>query len=109
MVTAGLTPMQALLASTSTAATACGVDGQVGSIQAGKGADIVIVAGSPLDDIRAVSDVLAVYKDGALVRATPPRTTAVSPTGWRQYCATTSADMAAGTQDCRPWSTVLWP
>jgi predicted amidohydrolase YtcJ len=48
MVTAGVTPMQALLASTSTAATACGVDGQVGSIQAGKGADIVIVAGSPL-------------------------------------------------------------
>lgn len=67
MVAAGMTPMQALVASTSAAATACGVGDQVGTIQAGKRADIVILAASPLDNIRAVSDVLAVYKDGELV------------------------------------------
>jgi imidazolonepropionase-like amidohydrolase len=67
MVAAGMTPMQALVAATSVAATACGVGEQVGTIQAGKRADIVILAVSPLDDIRAVSDVVAVYKDGKLV------------------------------------------
>jgi imidazolonepropionase-like amidohydrolase len=67
MVAAGMTPMQALVAATSVAATACGVGEHVGTIQAGKRADIVILAASPLDDIRAVSGVLAVYKDGELV------------------------------------------
>ncbi len=67
MVAAGLTPMQALTSATSVAATACGVGDQVGTIQAGKRADIVILGASPLDDVRAVSDVLAVYKDGDLV------------------------------------------
>ncbi len=67
MVAAGLTPMQALVASTSAAAAACGVSGQAGTIQAGKRADLVILAGSPLDDIRAVSRVLAVYSEGELV------------------------------------------
>jgi imidazolonepropionase-like amidohydrolase len=67
MVAAGMPPMQALVAATSAAATACGVGDQVGTIQAGKRADIVILAASPLDDIRAVSRVLAVYKDGELV------------------------------------------
>jgi imidazolonepropionase-like amidohydrolase len=68
MVAAGMTPMQALVASTSAAATACGVGDQAGTIQAGKRADIVILAASPLDDIHAVSSVLAVYKEGELVR-----------------------------------------
>jgi len=67
MVAAGMSPMQALVASTSVAATACGVGDQVGTIQVGKRADIVILAANPLEDIRAVSRVLAVYKDGELV------------------------------------------
>jgi len=67
MVAAGLTPMQAIVGATSAAARACGVADQVGSIEAGKRADIVILAASPLDDIRAASGVLAVFKDGNLV------------------------------------------
>jgi imidazolonepropionase-like amidohydrolase len=67
MVAAGMTPMQALLAATSVAAKACGVADQVGTIEAGKRADIVILAANPLADIRAAADVLAVYKDGQLV------------------------------------------
>jgi len=49
------------------------VGDQVGSIEPGKRADIVILAASPLDDIRAVSGVLAVYQDGALVSRSPAR------------------------------------
>ena len=67
MVAAGFTPMQALVASTSAAAKACGVGDEVGSIEAGKRADVVVLADNPLDDVRAVSRVLAVYKDGTLV------------------------------------------
>lgn len=82
MVAAGMTPMQALVASTSAAAQACGVGDQVGTIQAGKRADIVILAASPLDDIRAVSAVLAVYKDGErvseLASAPPGRSASTS-------------------------------
>jgi adenine deaminase len=73
MVAAGLTPMQALKSATSVAAAACGVGDQVGTIQAGKRADIVVLGASPLDDVRAVSDVLAVYKDGDLVSGTQLR------------------------------------
>jgi len=64
MVAAGLTPMQAIVAATGAAARACGVGDQVGTIEAGKRADVVILAASPLDDIRAASDVRAVFKDG---------------------------------------------
>jgi len=67
MVAAGLTPMQAIVAATGAAARACGVADQVGTIEAGKRADIVILAASPLDDIRAASHVRAVYQDGNLV------------------------------------------
>jgi len=67
MVAAGLSPMQAVVAATGAAARACGMADQVGTIEAGKRADIVILGASPLDDIRAASDVRAVYQDGNLV------------------------------------------
>jgi imidazolonepropionase-like amidohydrolase len=67
MVAAGLTPMQAIVAATGAAATACGVADQVGTLEAGKRADIVILAASPVEDIRAASDVRAVFQDGNLV------------------------------------------
>jgi imidazolonepropionase-like amidohydrolase len=67
MVAAGMTPMRALLAATSVAATACGIADQAGMIEAGKRADIVILGANPLEDIRAAARVLAVYKDGKLV------------------------------------------
>jgi len=71
MVAAGLTPMQALASATSVAAQACGVADQVGTIQAGKRADIVILGADPLEDVRAVSNILAVYQDGEPAPAWP--------------------------------------
>lgn len=64
---AGLTPMQAIVAGTKTSAELCGIDHLVGTIEAGKLADIVVVAGDPLQDISAVADndkILLVMKDG---------------------------------------------
>lgn len=63
----GMTPMQAIVAGTKTSAECCGVDHILGTIEAGKLADIVVVAGDPLKDISAVADndkILLVMKDG---------------------------------------------
>jgi imidazolonepropionase-like amidohydrolase len=68
---AGLTPMQALVAATSGAARAMGVDGTRGTLEAGKAADLVLIDGNPLDDIRATRRIRYVIKDGRIVHQQP--------------------------------------
>ncbi|ORW07664.1 metal-dependent hydrolase family protein [Mycolicibacter longobardus] len=66
----GLTPMQAIVAGTRTSAQLCGVDDALGTVEAGKTADLVVVRGNPLDDIDSVGDpdnILMVIKDGRTV------------------------------------------
>ncbi len=66
----GLTPLQAIVAGTLTSAELCGVDADLGSVQPGKIADLVVVRGDPLADIAAVGDpanILLVVKQGATV------------------------------------------
>lgn len=67
MVDAGMTPMQVIFAATKNAAQACGIEDRVGTLQVGKQADVVIVGGAPLQDIRAMSDVRIVIKRGEVV------------------------------------------
>ena len=66
LVGAGLTPVQALQAATDVAA---GILGQpdLGRLDAGTRADVLVVDGDPLADIRATRNVVAVWKDGAAV------------------------------------------
>src|SRR5262249_43557306 len=67
MVEAGLTPMQAIVATTKTAAECCRLGGVTGTLEAGKRADLVVVDGDPLADIAVLQnrDKLAVImKDG---------------------------------------------
>jgi imidazolonepropionase-like amidohydrolase len=66
MVAAGMTPMEAIMAATSVAARACDVP-QVGSIAAGKEADLLVVNGDPSTDIDTLRNVVAVFKGGQLV------------------------------------------
>jgi imidazolonepropionase-like amidohydrolase len=56
MIAHGLTPSQALSAATHHAAEALGIDTQVGTIEAGKLADLVVVDGDPLADPALLSD-----------------------------------------------------
>lgn len=66
----GLTPMQAIVAGTLTSAELCGVAGELGSIEAGKTADLVVVRGDPLSDIDILGNpdnILLVVKDGRAV------------------------------------------
>jgi imidazolonepropionase-like amidohydrolase len=63
-VAGGMSTMQAIGASTRTAAEACGVLDTVGTLEPGKEADILVVEANPLDDIRNLRDVVAVFKAG---------------------------------------------
>jgi imidazolonepropionase-like amidohydrolase len=53
----GFTPMEAIVAATRNGARACFIDNKTGTIQTGKFADIIIVDGDPLADIKILQDV----------------------------------------------------
>ena len=67
MVGCGMTPLQAMLATTAGAAALLRVETAQGSIEPGKRADIVVVDGDPFDDADLAARVTAVYQDGQLV------------------------------------------
>ena len=67
-VTYGMSKADALRAGTVNAAQLLGID-DIGRLSAGAFADIVAVAGNPLDDIRVVEDVRFVMKDGEVYRS----------------------------------------
>ena len=64
MVEAGLTPMQAIVASTSDAARCMEVDTDLGSLETGKWADFVVLGANPLDDIANTHTLETVYIAG---------------------------------------------
>jgi imidazolonepropionase-like amidohydrolase len=68
MVKYGMTPMQAIQAATRTAATLIGWPDKVGTIEAGKFADIIAVRKDPLAGIEALENVDFVMKGGVIVK-----------------------------------------
>jgi len=64
MVKSGLTPMQALVAATTGAARAANVQQQLGSIAAGKQADLLVLNANPLTDIRNTRQIHSVWIAG---------------------------------------------
>ena len=67
MVEGGMTPMQAIVASTRSAAELMGLEDELGTLEPGKRADLVVVEGDPLDVGTLASRVETVYKDGERV------------------------------------------
>ncbi len=67
MVDGGMTPMQAIVATTSSAAELMGLDDELGTIEPGKRADLVVMEGDPLDVVTLAERVSSVYKDGVRV------------------------------------------
>jgi imidazolonepropionase-like amidohydrolase len=69
LVEAGLSPMQALRAATQWAAACLGLEREVGTIEKGRLADLVVVHGNPLDDVTVLLDparIELVCKGGAI-------------------------------------------
>jgi imidazolonepropionase-like amidohydrolase len=64
LVNAGFTPLEALSLATKTGAEFLGIDKQVGTIEAGKNADLVLVAGEPDKEISSIQNVSMVFRDG---------------------------------------------
>ncbi len=69
MVKYGMTPAAAIQAATTNAATLLGVEKDAGSIEPGKAADIIAVAGDPTRDVTVLKQVAFVMKDGRAVKA----------------------------------------
>lgn len=68
MVEFGLPPMLALVAATSNAARLLRMHDQIGSIEKGKLADLIVVDGDPLQDIAAMRRPSLVMKSGRIMR-----------------------------------------
>jgi imidazolonepropionase-like amidohydrolase len=68
-VEAGLTPMEALQAATIVSARAMKMDGELGTIERGKRADMVVLNANPLDSIRNIRSVRWTISDGRVYDA----------------------------------------
>lgn len=64
LVKAGLTPLQAISAATKNAATVLKINDRYGTIEPGKTADLIILNGNPVQDIKNTRKIAAVYKAG---------------------------------------------
>jgi imidazolonepropionase-like amidohydrolase len=64
LVEAGFTPVEAIRIATLNGATYLGLADRIGSIAAGKDADLFIVGGNPGAKIGDIENVILVFKDG---------------------------------------------
>ena len=90
-VTLGMTPMEAIMSATSNAARAIKLDKQLGTVEAGKLADIIAVKGDPLKNIRVFQDkknIELVMKEGRVYADRRPghskSVVSVTPHDWKK-------------------------
>jgi imidazolonepropionase-like amidohydrolase len=65
----GMTPWQALYSATMNGAESIGLEKQIGSLEPGKLADLLVLNSNPLDDIRNSRDMEYVVKNGVVYSA----------------------------------------
>lgn len=98
-VEVGMPVADALKAVTSVAAEACGIAGQVGTVEVGKLADLIVLPGDVMADVSVLASPLAVFQGGLLVAPFavgagaltrpvdfPMPTYSDSPTDWTDDC-----------------------
>jgi imidazolonepropionase-like amidohydrolase len=69
LIESGFTPMEAILATTRVAASVLGLQDELGTVEQGRIADLILVDGNPLEDPLALDRVTHVIHDGVLVKA----------------------------------------
>jgi imidazolonepropionase-like amidohydrolase len=74
MVAGGMTPWAAYVATTKTAAELMGLDAELGTVEVGKVADLVVVSGDPADVRGLPARIDAVYQGGRRVAGDPTAT-----------------------------------
>jgi len=67
LVISGLSPAEAITAATSKAAELIGADNEIGSVEEGKIADLILLDADPLEDIRNTRAIYKVIKGGEIV------------------------------------------
>ncbi len=87
MASGGLDPHDALRVATIFGAEAIGLDGDLGSLEPGKLADLVVLDANPLEDLRATNRIRLVMKNGRLYEGDTldeiyPRERAIGPLWW---------------------------
>jgi len=71
MVRAGMSVMEAIVTATGSSAMLLGLDHEIGTIEEGKRADILVVDGNPLDDMALFRDetkIQIIIRDGVIVK-----------------------------------------
>ncbi len=63
----GATTWQMLLAATRNGAALCGMEAELGTVEVGKVADLIVVGGNPLEDIENLGSLQLVLKQGKVV------------------------------------------
>jgi len=72
MAQAGMSPMQILVAATREAARVCNLGQDLGTLEKGKIADLIVVDGDPLASLDTLRDVVLVLRDGVVIRSVLP-------------------------------------
>lgn len=67
MLQAGMTPLEIIVAGTKNAAHVCNLGDEIGTIEPGKIADILVVVGNPLEDIQVLNDIMIVIHNGEII------------------------------------------
>jgi len=65
---AGMTPMEIIVAATRNAAHVCNREDMLGTLEVGKIADILVIDGNPLENLKALKDVRMVIHQGVIIR-----------------------------------------
>lgn len=63
----GMTPMEAIVSGTRDSARSAWVEDEVGTLEAGKQADVLVVDGDPSQDVKALRNVVEVFQGGNVV------------------------------------------
>lgn len=83
LVEDGWTPAEVIRMATSGGADLLGIGDRVGRIAPGMAADLIVVDGNPLDDVRAIERIEWVVKDGAVYDPAKLRQAAKGLVGWQ--------------------------
>jgi imidazolonepropionase-like amidohydrolase len=69
MQEAGMTPMQIIVAATRNSARSCDMERILGTLEAGKLADVIFVDGDPLAEVKALTNARLVLREGKFIKS----------------------------------------